>query len=208
MPPHRPAAFKLGPSFSHRILPLLRRHSDRPGLSPPPHTHTHRPSTPLWGPTPSCPSHPAGKTLQTISLLGYLAEFRGITGPHMVVVPKSTLHNWLNEFRRWCPSIKAVKFHGNAEERQLQKDTICQPGKFDVVVTSYEMVIKVGPPSPVCRIPSGLGWAGRRGLLGWWWSPPARWPSRWVALAAAAAAAAPVAVLVCAWGCAEVRRVG
>ncbi|MBL2213735.1 hypothetical protein ELI87_29900, partial [Klebsiella pneumoniae] len=28
-----------------------------------------------------------GKTLQTISLLGYLHEFRGITGPHMVVAP-------------------------------------------------------------------------------------------------------------------------
>lgn len=71
---------------------------------------------------PSWPSPPAraqglGKTLQTISLLGYLREFRGITGPHMVIVPKSTLHNWLNEFRRWCPVIKAVKFHGNREER-------------------------------------------------------------------------------------------
>ena len=83
-----------------------------------------------------------GKTLQTISLLAYLREFRGITGPHMVIVPKSTLHNWLAEFRRWCPVIKAVKFHGNGEERQHQKDTIVQPGKFDVVVTSYEMVIK------------------------------------------------------------------
>jgi SNF2 family DNA or RNA helicase len=58
-----------------------------------------------------------GKTLQTISLLGYLREFRGITGPHLVIVPKSTLHNWLNEFRKWCPSIRAFKFHGNAEER-------------------------------------------------------------------------------------------
>jgi SWI/SNF-related matrix-associated actin-dependent regulator of chromatin subfamily A member 5 len=83
-----------------------------------------------------------GKTLQTISLLAYLREFRGITGPHMIIVPKSTLHNWLAEFRRWCPVIKAVKFHGNAEDRQHQKDTIIQPGKFDVVVTSYEMVIK------------------------------------------------------------------
>lgn len=27
--------------------------------------------------------------------------------------------------------------------QQNQKETICQPGKFDVVVTSYEMVIKV-----------------------------------------------------------------
>ena len=64
-----------------------------------------------------------GKTLQTISLLGYLHEYRGITGPHLVVVPKSTLGNWMNEFKRWCPIMRAFKFHGNGEERELQKQT-------------------------------------------------------------------------------------
>ena len=83
-----------------------------------------------------------GKTLQTISLLGYLNEMRGITGPHLVIVPKSTLHNWMNEFKRWCPIIRAKKFHGNAEERTRQKEEEISPGKFDVCVTSYEMVIK------------------------------------------------------------------
>ena len=34
----------------------------------------------------------------------------------MVVVPKSTLGNWMNEFKRWCPMIRAFKFHGNADE--------------------------------------------------------------------------------------------
>lgn len=58
-----------------------------------------------------------GKTLQTISLLGYLHEFRGITGPHMVVAPKSTLGNWMNEIRRFCPVLRAIKFLGNPEER-------------------------------------------------------------------------------------------
>ena len=58
-----------------------------------------------------------GKTLQTISLLGYLHEFRGISGPHMVIVPKSTLHNWINEFRKWCPVLRVKKFHGNQEQR-------------------------------------------------------------------------------------------
>lgn len=34
------------------------------------------------------------------------------------------------------------KFIGNAEERAIQKETIAAPGQFDVIVTSYEMVIK------------------------------------------------------------------
>lgn len=83
-----------------------------------------------------------GKTLQTISLLAYLREFRGIRGPHLVIVPKSTLGNWCNEFARWCPSIRAVKFHGTAEERAEQRATSVAPGAFDVCVTSYEMVIR------------------------------------------------------------------
>jgi SWI/SNF-related matrix-associated actin-dependent regulator of chromatin subfamily A member 5 len=58
-----------------------------------------------------------GKTLQTISLMGYLHEFRGITGPHMVVAPKSTLGNWMKEIARFCPILRAVKFLGNPEER-------------------------------------------------------------------------------------------
>lgn len=58
-----------------------------------------------------------GKTLQTIALLGYLRECRGIKGPHLIIVPKSTLGNWINEFHNWCPSIHVLKFHGNKEER-------------------------------------------------------------------------------------------
>ena len=83
-----------------------------------------------------------GKTLQTISLLGYLHEFRGIAGPHLVIVPKSTLHNWINEFRKWCPVIRAVKFHGDKAQRADQKANIMVKGAFDVCVTSFEMVIK------------------------------------------------------------------
>ena len=83
-----------------------------------------------------------GKTLQTISLLGYLHEYRGITGPHLVVVPKSTLGNWMNEFKRWCPVLRVFKFHGNREAREEQIRNSMRPGMFDVCVTSYEMVIK------------------------------------------------------------------
>ncbi|KAL2464117.1 putative chromatin-remodeling complex ATPase chain [Forsythia ovata] len=83
-----------------------------------------------------------GKTLQTISLMGYLHEFRGITGPHMVVAPKSTLGNWMNEIKRFCPLLRAVKFLGNPDERKYIREELLVAGKFDVCVTSFEMAIK------------------------------------------------------------------
>ncbi|KAI9128802.1 hypothetical protein K1719_000285 [Acacia pycnantha] len=83
-----------------------------------------------------------GKTLQTISLLGYLHEFRGIKGPHMVVAPKSTLGNWMNEIRRFCPILRPIKFLGNPDERRHIREELLVAGKFDVCVTSFEMAIK------------------------------------------------------------------
>jgi SWI/SNF-related matrix-associated actin-dependent regulator of chromatin subfamily A member 5 len=83
-----------------------------------------------------------GKTLQTVALLCYLKEVRGVHGPHIVIVPKSTMGNWKNEFKKWVPSMDVVTFHGNKEEREEQKKTLLKPGKFDVVITTYEMAIR------------------------------------------------------------------
>ncbi|XP_039285443.1 chromatin-remodeling complex ATPase chain Iswi-like [Nilaparvata lugens] len=58
-----------------------------------------------------------GKTLQTISLLGYMKHYRNIEGPHMVIVPKSTLANWMGEFKKWCPSLRSVCLIGDQESR-------------------------------------------------------------------------------------------
>lgn len=58
-----------------------------------------------------------GKTLQTISLLGYMKHYRNIPGPHMVLVPKSTLHNWMSEFKRWVPTLRSVCLIGDKEQR-------------------------------------------------------------------------------------------
>ena len=58
-----------------------------------------------------------GKTLQSISLLGYLKHYRDCKGPHLVIVPKSTHPNWMKEFKNWCPSLKAIPFVGNKDDR-------------------------------------------------------------------------------------------
>uniref|UniRef100_A0A1B6L2G5 Chromatin-remodeling complex ATPase chain Iswi n=1 Tax=Graphocephala atropunctata TaxID=36148 RepID=A0A1B6L2G5_9HEMI len=83
-----------------------------------------------------------GKTLQTISLLGYMKHYRSIPGPHMVIVPKSTLANWMNEFKKWCPSLRAVCLIGDQEARNSFIRDVLMPGEWDVCVTSYEMVIR------------------------------------------------------------------
>lgn len=81
-----------------------------------------------------------GKTLQSISLLAYLREARGIEGPHIIIVPKSTTGNWMRELKRWCPSIRAFKFMGSKDERAVQRETVVKRD-FDALVLSYEVAI-------------------------------------------------------------------
>jgi len=83
-----------------------------------------------------------GKTLQTISLLGYMKHFRNVSGPHMVLVPKSTLANWMNEFKKWCPTLRAVCLIGDQETRNAFIRDVMMPGGWDVMVTSYEMILR------------------------------------------------------------------
>jgi SWI/SNF-related matrix-associated actin-dependent regulator of chromatin subfamily A member 5 len=81
-----------------------------------------------------------GKTLQTISLLGYLKNVRHTSGPHLVIVPKSTLANWAKEFHRWCPSLNAFVLHGSKSERADQREALFA-SNFDALITTYEMAI-------------------------------------------------------------------
>ncbi|GMH92811.1 hypothetical protein TL16_g12458, partial [Triparma laevis f. inornata] len=86
-----------------------------------------------------------GKTLQSISVLVYLKEYKNINGPHLIVVPKSTLSNWMNELKRWAPTLRGVKFHGMKDEREELVENVLKPGQkdslrsWDVVVTTYEV---------------------------------------------------------------------
>ncbi|CAB9513014.1 ISWI chromatin-remodeling complex ATPase ISW2 [Seminavis robusta] len=109
-----------------------------------------------------------GKTLQSISILAYHYEYLNIQGPHIICVPKSTLSNWMNELNRWCPALRAIKFHGSKEDREymiendfsqeaaahdgkrpqkqvmnekgeLIDDNSDNPRTWDVCVTTYEM---------------------------------------------------------------------
>ncbi|KAJ9071139.1 chromatin remodeling complex Adenosinetriphosphatase [Entomophthora muscae] len=82
-----------------------------------------------------------GKTLQVISFLGFLRHYRSTPGPNLVLVPKTTLHNWLSEFKQWTPEVNAFIFHGQKADRPKLVEQRLKPVDFDVCNTSYEMVL-------------------------------------------------------------------
>ena len=59
--------------------------------------------------------------------------------------PSLCLQNWMNEIARWCPSLRAIRFHGSKDERAEVVQTVLKPGapaaerEWDVVVTTYEV---------------------------------------------------------------------
>ncbi|KAK6950414.1 hypothetical protein Daesc_008742 [Daldinia eschscholtzii] len=85
-----------------------------------------------------------GKTIQTISLITYLIERKLQRGPYLVIVPLSTLTNWNLEFEKWAPSVSRVVYKGPPNARKQQQEKIRQ-GKFQVLLTTYEYIIKDRP---------------------------------------------------------------
>ncbi|SGZ39708.1 related to Transcription regulatory protein SNF2 [Hanseniaspora guilliermondii] len=82
-----------------------------------------------------------GKTVQTLSLLTYLYEHKGIKGPFLVLVPLSTMTNWVNEFKRWAPALNVIAYKGTPYERKNMQKKI-KSLEFDVCLTTFEYIIR------------------------------------------------------------------
>merc|ERR1719268_358999 len=82
-----------------------------------------------------------GKTIQTISLLTYLMEKKKNMGPFLVIVPLSTLSNWMLEFEKWAPSVTTLSYKGSPAARRAVQGQI-RAGRFNVLVTTYEYIIR------------------------------------------------------------------
>lgn len=80
-----------------------------------------------------------GKTCQVISFLAYLKQINE-PGPHLIVVPSSTLENWLREFKKFCPILKIEPYYGSQQERgELREMLENAHGQYDVIVTTYNL---------------------------------------------------------------------
>lgn len=95
-----------------------------------------------------------GKTIQTISFLAFLRE-KGVYGPFLIAAPLSTTMNWVEEVRKWAPTIPVVLYHGSKQEReQIRRKKLKSPGspEFPIVVTSYEICMNDR------KFLAGFGW--------------------------------------------------
>ncbi|XP_031494367.1 protein CHROMATIN REMODELING 4 isoform X2 [Nymphaea colorata] len=94
-----------------------------------------------------------GKTVSACAFISSLyMEFK-VNLPCLVLVPLSTMPNWMAEFASWAPHLNVVEYHGSAKARAIirqhewhasypdmpQKRT--KKHKFNVILTTYEMVI-------------------------------------------------------------------
>jgi len=82
-----------------------------------------------------------GKTCQVIAFLAHLFE-KGTKGPHLVVVPASTIENWLREFKKFCPTLNVFPYYAGqnmrAEIRQQIEDSLeDDPESVNVIITTY-----------------------------------------------------------------------
>jgi SNF2 family DNA or RNA helicase len=44
---------------------------------------------------------------------------QGVHGPFLVVVPLSTVPNWIREFRKWLPQLNSVVYVGDTKSREV-----------------------------------------------------------------------------------------
>ncbi|KAG0043707.1 hypothetical protein BGZ83_011115 [Gryganskiella cystojenkinii] len=77
-----------------------------------------------------------GKTAQVIAFLAHLSEI-GDDGPFLIIVPSSTLSNWLREFEKFCPQLDVRSYYGSQAEREELRHELEEDPSYDVVVTTY-----------------------------------------------------------------------
>ncbi|KAK1117792.1 hypothetical protein K0M31_015728 [Melipona bicolor] len=82
-----------------------------------------------------------GKTIQTIALVTYLMEKKKVNGPFLIIVPLSTLSNWMLEFEKWAPSVVIVSYKGSPSNRKTIQSQM-RAAKFNILLTTYEYIIK------------------------------------------------------------------
>ncbi|KAG4302153.1 hypothetical protein PCANB_001463 [Pneumocystis canis] len=79
-----------------------------------------------------------GKTCQIIAFFAHLLE-SGKAGPHLIVVPASTLENWLRELAKFCPALKVEPYYGSQNERLDIRYHLEENPNYNIIITTYQL---------------------------------------------------------------------
>jgi SNF2 family DNA or RNA helicase len=63
---------------------------------------------------------------------------QGVHGPFLVVVPLSTVPNWIREFRKWLPQLNSVVYVGDTKSREVTTVTATEHLIAVVVLDCWE----------------------------------------------------------------------
>ncbi|VDN28567.1 unnamed protein product [Gongylonema pulchrum] len=83
-----------------------------------------------------------GKTCQAVAAIACLLS-RDRAGRHLVICPLSVIEHWQNELQRFgIGKIHLVKYIGNADQREAIREMLRTDKKWNVMLTTYEMLIR------------------------------------------------------------------
>lgn len=84
-----------------------------------------------------------GKSVQLISYLLAQKEARADCAPALIVCPASLVYNWIAEFEKFAPGLRAIAVAGSKPERDdilIEYAGDNPTGTADVLVTSYDLM--------------------------------------------------------------------
>lgn len=89
-----------------------------------------------------------GKTIESIATLAQVEEIteKYLQAPrndhHIIIAPKITINKWLRELNKWFPRARVLMFYGNIQDREDIKMTKIDRGNYDILLTTYEMILR------------------------------------------------------------------
>ncbi|MGM0845580.1 MAG: SNF2 helicase associated domain-containing protein [Bacillota bacterium] len=79
-----------------------------------------------------------GKTIQSIAFIqSIVSDIRKKNRAALIVCPSSLTYNWLEEFKKFTPDIKAIVMDGDRKQRQTLQKYL---GEVDVIIISYPLL--------------------------------------------------------------------
>ena len=55
------------------------------------------------------------------------------------------LPNWRAEFAKWAPALDVIMYDGSPDERRALRTERIEPGRFNALITHYDLVMRDKP---------------------------------------------------------------